>query len=430
MKNKKLSKIFFILLVSFLLLQAPLAALAGENVNTDTDVSTEVTAADLGASESAIDNANKEETEAVTESGTLIEIGNTTADETTVIIRTTDEEGNTEDQTVEIDSNTQITDDAQKTANLSDWIAGDPITFTAIKYKNSGQILARKLRNRAFKRFHRGKNGWITAIRPDKNEMDVTWRNQIFTLNTENARMVAGLKNPATFEDFKVGDRVRARVVDDGDSNPATWDAKIIVVLRRGKNLFMRVTRWVVPAEITMIPEDLTLPTTIDVKILPSKFYEKGDVNNLIGAPGDALKVDIDENTKLRRRFFGKALLKEFSEGDKIRIIGRLNEETGHLTAKFIKNNSIQKLGVAHRLGKVVSIDASSRTINVKLIRTRRANKNWTVNVLENAKILKGGEEISLDEIKTNDIIRVRGVANRLQKSVDASLVVVIGSLY
>ena len=119
----------------------------------------------------------------------------------------------------------------------------------------------------------------------------------------------------------------------------------------------------------------------------------------------------------------GKAFLKEFSEGDHVRIIGRRAEDTGHLVAKFIKNNSIQALGVAHHLGKVLSVNPDKGSIDVQLVRTNMANKSWTVNTNDNTKITKNGEQITLDDIKVDDIIRVRGVANRQEHTVEASLV-------
>ena len=348
-KVQKLSIIFS----AFMLAVSAVPALAQEAV--DIDASTDITLSDVtisGESEDNINNASNEVTETTTETGMLIEIGNTTAENTTIIVRTTDDEGSTEDVTLEIESNSSIQQDSTASGDLSDWIAGDQITFTADEYTNSGAMVAKKVRNRSFKRHHRGRNGWIEAIRTDVQEVDVQWAGKIYTLDVSKARMVAGLKNPASIGDFQVGDRIRARVVEDGDGNNLTWDATIMVVLRRGKDLFMRVTRWVVPGVITSIPEELDLPVTIEVEVSDSKFYEEGDVNNLIGAPGTKILVDIIEDTKLRRRYLGKAQLSEFSEGDHVRIIGRRDESTGHLVAKFIKDNSIQRLGVAYRLGR------------------------------------------------------------------------------
>ncbi|MCD4760351.1 DUF5666 domain-containing protein [bacterium] len=426
MNKKFIFKSLFIFLSLALVLPSSMPALAEGNIATMNDSGVEVTANDIGLSEGEVNNASKEDTIVEEETGMLIEIGNTTAESTTIIIRPNGATDDSQDQTVEIEASTSVLTDSSGQADLSDWIAGDQVTYTVDHYTNSGAKVAKKLKNRSFKWNHRGKNGWVEALRPEKNEMDVTWNNKIFTLDTSEARMVAGEYNPATLDNFEIGDRIRARVVEDGDGNFSTWDAKIIVVLRRGDELFMRVTRWVVSATVTMIPEDVSLPATIEVEINPSKFFEEGDVNNLVGAPGEKLMVDIYEDTNLRRRFLGKAFLKEFSEGDQVRIIGRRAEDTGHLVAKFIKNNSIQILGVAHHLAKVLDLDPDQQTIGVSLVRTNLANKNWTVQTNNNTKFTKNNQEIEFGDIKVNDIIRVRGVANRQTKVVEARKVHVL----
>lgn len=372
------------------------------------DVSTEVTAADLGATETQLNNATSEAKSRRTIAGHLIEIGNTTAKRTSVIVRTKNKLNQDEDLTLEVESTTPVTDNSGGTSSLSDWIAGDQITATVDEYAG-GAIVTRSLKNKAMKWYHNGKNGWITAIRPEENEIDVQWAGQTFTLNTTDAHMVSGIKNPATLSDFKIGDRVRGRVSDDGDGNPLTWKAHILVVLRRGNVLFMRVTRWVVQGKIISIPEDLTMPVTMDVKILPNDFFQAGDVNNLIGEPGNVIKVDVTDATKLFRRFFGKAYLKEFSEQDEINIIGRRDETTGHLVAKFIQNKSIQKLGKVMRLGKVNTVDTTNNTIDVTLIRTRRALRNWTIQVTPATKIIKDDQIITIADIQPNDKGRIIG---------------------
>jgi hypothetical protein len=424
MVKKFIFKSIFTFLAIILLLPSP--SLALEEISAINDISAEVTASDIGLSEAEINDASAEETTVEENTGMLIEIGNTTAENTTIIIRPNDATDDSDDQTVEIESSTSVLTDGNGKADLSDWIAGDQVTYTVDHYTNSGAKVAKKLRNRSFKWNHRGKNGWIEAIRPEANEIDVKWDSKVFTLDTSEARMVAGEYNPATLDNFEIGDRIRARVVEDGDGNSSTWDANIIVVLRRGNELFMRVTRWVVDAKVTMIPEDVSLPATIEVEINPSKFFEEGDVNNLVGAPGEKVMVDIYEDTNLRRRYMGKAFLKEFSEGDHIRIIGRRAEDTGHLVAKFIKNNSIQKLGVARHLGKVLSVDVDGQSIDVKVVRSNLAHKSWIVNTNEQTKITKDGQEITLNDIKVDDVIRVRGVANRQTKTIEANLVHVL----
>lgn len=398
-----------------LLVAAPLAVMAQDEI-------TEVTAADVGASATSVNNATEEDSDTVTETGTLIEIGNTTAEETTIVVRITNTDGTTTDKTLQINSSTSLTTGGSSKADLSDWIAGDLLIYTAKEGSNSGELIALRIRNLSFKKLMIGKNGFVKAIRADENEMDVEWAGQIFTLNTTNAKMVAGAKNPAALSDFQVGDRVRARVKDDGDKNPQTWDASIIVVLRRGETLFMRVTRWVVPAEITAVPSDTsTYPYTLTAKVLESPFFQAGDVNNLIGEPGSTIYIDVTEDTKLLRRFLGKAIIGEFMEGDSIKIIGRRDETTGHITAHVIKNNSIQRLGVAMHLGKVVALDSDGDALSFSFTVAPYFFPNsavWTIKASDKTKVYKNGEEVSFSTIAVGDVVRLRGTANRKNKTI------------
>lgn len=384
-----------------------------------------ITVSDIGAtSDSEINNATEEETAPVTETGTLVEIGNTTADETTVIVRTTDENNATQDETVEIETGaTDLENNDGGSSDLNDWIAGDQITFDATENTNSGSIHAKRMVNRSIRRQNRGINGWITAIRIEENAIDVSWNKTIYTLNTAKARIVAGIKNPATINDLVVGDRIRARAIEDGDGNDATQNASIVVVLRRGKDLFMRVTRWVVAGKISYINENPTLPTVITIEILPSRFYQDGDVNNLVGAPGAPVSVNITDKTKLRRRYLGKSLITEFSAGDRIQVIGRRNEATNQIDAVSIRNASIQKLNVGYRTGIVDSVDADAHSISAK---TKQTDRSWKITTTDATKFIKGGQDIAFTDIQAGDNIRVRGVADRKTNIVQASMVVVL----
>jgi len=431
MKITSLSKVLLVFSLVLMLIAMPLVAWAEA-----TEEVTELTADQAGVSPVAALETTSETTKTVNQAGALVEIGNTTAEETTLIVRTT-ENGQTTDQTVEVNAATNTTNDSGQTSNLSDWIAGDQINFLAKKGSNSGELVTTKLKNRSFKSGQLGLNGWVKAIRADKNEMDVDWGDKVYTLNTASAKLVAGIKNPASLSDFQVGDRIRARLTEDNDGNNLTWQAKIIVVLRRGTTLFMRVTRWVVPAEITALPEDTShYPYTISAKVLSSKFYQVGDVNNLIGAPGTIITIQVSDKTLLVRRFLGRATIGEFMEGDQIRIIGRLNETTGYLDAHLIKDNSIQRLGVSNRISEVVSLDAANFTMVVKPVGMKNpltgkrlrltTGQNWTLNIAKDSKIIKNGQTITLSQINIGDIVRVRGTANRLRQTVAVSTLSVV----
>ncbi|MFA6171616.1 MAG: hypothetical protein WCW77_04500 [Patescibacteria group bacterium] len=423
-----------LLLVTTMFTAYPTAVL-GEEAD-DLSSSVEATASDAGASVQAINGASGEPTEAIETTGTMVEIGNTTAESTTVVVRVPDSQGGTTDETLEITNSTGLTNDASQKSSLDDWIAGDQLKFKAIKNKNSGELKASQIKNLAVKKGYKGVNGWIKEVRSDKNEVDITYGKVIYTLDIVKARMAAGLKNPATAADLKAGDRIRARVIEDNDGNGLTWDAKTLVVLRRGAALFMKVSRWVVPGKIVSLPEDLSANTGIvTIEILDSKFYQKGDVNNLIGAPGDKLEVKVDANTQLRRKFLGKSKLGEFSEGDAVLVLGRLNETTGQLDAKMIKNNAIQALGAATRVAIVKSIDTAKNTLTAAY---GKNGKEFTVALEANGKVYERTmasadktitaslKAINFSDLAAGRRIRVRGVANRRNAAITARTIVML----
>ncbi len=391
-----------------------------------------ISASQAGGSESEINNASSEATKKSEIVGSLIEIGNTTADNTTIVIRTTDANGQQVDQTIEVEKKTKLQNAAGGHSSLGDWIAGDQIVITGIMNTNSGEFVASRIRNMTMLRAQRGVNGWIKEIRTEKSEVDITYGNKTITLKiSSTTRIVAGLKNPAVITDLLTGDRIRARAEDDRDGNPATWNAKTLVVLRRGTTLFMRVTRWVFPAKIVSLPDDTsTMPAVMTVEILSNRFYQKGDVNNLIGAPGEKIEVVVGSSTHLMRRFRGKCLLDEFTEGDEVNIIGRLDSESGRVDANVIKNNSIQKLGVWQMVGTVQTIDSANRTLSMKL--GRNSQKEYTIKAESSTKVYKRNvkalNEVLFSEIKVGDMLRTRGVYNRRSKAVSASVIVILPS--
>ncbi len=428
-----------LLMVATLLSSYPAPVMGEDNpaeAGDDASVEVEVTADDTGLTVEATNSAAAEQTEALETTGTMIEIGNTTAESTTVVVRLPDGAGGTTDETLEISRATSLINGVGQKTSLDDWIAGDQLKFSALKNKNSGEIIAKKIANLAMKKGYKGANGWIKEIRADKNEVDVIYGKVIYTLDVSAAKMVAGLKNPAAITDLKAGDRIRARITEDNDGNGLTWDAKTLVVLRRGETLFMKVSRWVVPGKIVSLPEDLSATGGVMViEILANKFYQKGDVNNLIGEPGEKLEVAINEKTQLRRRFMGKCLLGEFTEGDTVQVLGRLNETTGQLDAKMIRDNSIQKLGVATRVAKINSVNTTNNTLTAVYGNNK---KEFTVTLAKDGKVYErtvanteDAKSVTLATINFSDLvsgrrIRIRGVANKRNAAITAQAIVML----
>jgi hypothetical protein len=123
---------------------------------------------------------------------------------------------------------------------------------------------------------------------------------------------------------------------------------------------------------------------------------------------GKTYQVNITERTQLRRRFWGKSSLSEFSVGDEVNIIGRFTDETrSTIEAVLIRNLSIQKRwGVF--FGEVLSKEG-----NVLTIKTINRGE-IKVYVGDSTKIINRREEsISLNNIEVGHRVRVKGVWDR-----------------
>jgi len=291
-----------------------------------------------------------EDTVAMNFAGVLIEIG-TTELPTTIIVENNDTKVH---YTVEALATTFI-----QPINLSYWIPGDQIRVVGTLNENTQTISATSLSNLSFiANQYDGFNGWITAIDTNASTFTYSWENKMYTVKVSSStRIVAGLKNPATLADLKVGDRVRGRVFEN------TTEAKIVVVLRRGENLFMKIRTFVPNVELVRLSSTV-VPTTIQVKILKTPGLKKNDVNNLIGTDGALITVNVTEDTILTRKYFGRTTLAEFQPGDHLRIVGRVNDD-GTVDAKLIKDNFIWQTNMFGHVGIVQEVNASENYLNV-----------------------------------------------------------------
>jgi hypothetical protein len=293
--------------------------------------------------------------------GMLIEIGSTDIP-TNIIVR---DNADGHDYTISVTANTILGQRRDQATRLSDWIPGDQIRVIGKKNENTEDIEATILVNLSIAIVsNKGANGWITKIDKEAQEITYQWMNKEHTFRyDDNTRFVAGLKNPASVDDLKVNDRIRARLLLRQGEMPL---AKIVVVLRRGKDLFMKIRTFV--PRVTLVRLDSTIiPTTIQVRMDKTPGLRANDVNNLIGTEGALITVNITEDTKIVRKYFGRTTLDEFSVGDKLMIVGRVNDD-GTVDAKVVKNNSIWKTSTRGHAGVVTAVDVANSFIMV----------NWT----------------------------------------------------
>jgi len=189
--------------------------------------------------------------------GMLIEIGNTSVP-TTLIIR---ENSTGVDYTVNITSLTILGQKRDQYTRLEDWIPGDQIRIRGNQNDNTGVVDANVAANLSLvTTTYKGLNGWITEIKPESNLVKVQWMGLIYDVTVDSTThvVVAG-KNPASIYDLKVGDRVRGRVLKnliDGKLK-----SKILIVLRRGDDLYMTVRTWAGNVELLSMASETT-PTT------------------------------------------------------------------------------------------------------------------------------------------------------------------------
>ncbi len=293
--------------------------------------------------------------------GMLIEIGSTDIP-TNIIVR---DNKTGKDYTINVTSDTVLGQRRDQATSLSDWIPGDQIRVIGKKNENTEDVESTILINLSIRiRSNKGANGWIVNIDKDAKEITYQWMNKEHTFRyDDNTRFVAGLKNPASVDDLKEGDRIRGRLLVRAGEMPL---AKIVIVLRRGSDLFMKI-RTFTPV-VTLVRLDSTIiPTTIQVRMDKTPGLRANDVNNLIGTEGALITVNITEDTKIVRKYFGRATLDEFSVGDKLRIVGRVNDD-GTVDAKVVKNTSIWKTSTRGHAGVVTAVDAGNGYIMV----------NWT----------------------------------------------------
>jgi hypothetical protein len=336
-----------------------------DNVTYDSEEAAEAAGVDVSyefACTTVTDESNLYEAESdIHFAGMLIEIGSTDIP-TNIIVR---DNATSQDYTVNVTEDTLLGQRSDQATNLSDWIPGDQIRVIGKKNENTEDVEATILVNLSIKTVsNRGANGWITNINKDAQEITYQWMNKEHTFKyDDNTRFVAGLKNPASVDDLEVNDRIRARLLLRTGETPL---AKIVVVLRRGSDLFMKIRTFI--PRVTLVRLDSTIvPTTIQVRMDKTPGLRANDVNNLIGVEGALITVNITEDTKIVRKYFGRTTLDEFSVGDKLKIVGRVNDD-GTVDAKVVKNNSIWKTSTQGHAGVVTAVDVSNGYIMV----------NWT----------------------------------------------------
>ncbi len=142
------------------------------------------------------------------------------------------------------------------------------------------------------------------------------------------------------------------------------------------------------------------------------KVLTTGDSFLTVDNAGTTLKVNIVDETHLRRKFWGKSQIDEFSVGDTIDVIGRWTDTSKTaLTAILIRNESIQmRSGVF--FGTVKSLTDGGFVMTT----IHRDDETVTIG---NAKLINRKQlVITQADIKVGDKVRVRGLWNNTSKTI------------
>lgn len=154
-----------------------------------------------------------------------------------------------------------------------------------------------------------------------------------------------------------------------------------------------------------------------NISIINGNVAGKSDSSLTVNKDGKDYIVNITSNTKIVRRFFGKATLSEISVGDKINIIGNFtNDEKTVIEARLIRDLSITKRHAVF-IGKVVSKTTDSFVIDPE------KRDNQTVVFNSNTKFVNREQKtITFEDIKIGDRVRVKGVWDQSLNKITESL--------
>ncbi|HBV58387.1 MAG TPA: hypothetical protein DEB73_03985 [Candidatus Magasanikbacteria bacterium] len=164
------------------------------------------------------------------------------------------------------------------------------------------------------------------------------------------------------------------------------------------------------------VPSDLT----VTIKRIQGRVNGKGK-KAFVNYPvvEKIVTVHVTADTNIVRKYMGKADLSELAVGDKLMVVGKLQED-GSVNANLVKDESIQVTFQA-RNGEVTSIDITTQTFNIK-----NDNKEYKIFVTANTKFAKVGIKLpTFADLKVGDKVVVRGVIRQVRNEITADSVVI-----
>ncbi len=193
------------------------------------------------------------------------------------------------------------------------------------------------------------------------------------------------------------------------------------------KKLFRRQVN--IRGELTTI-SGATLPATLTVKVssISPDFHEQWATvsSSTFPTKDSVVTVKIDNKARSVRRFWGKSSLDEFTAGDAIHVVGRLNAD-GTISASVVQDNSIQATH-AVRVGTIASLDTAAKSFTLNA-----AGSSTLAFIVKTSSAtqfkIPGLTTSTFSNLNVGDKVWVRGVVNTRTKVINASVVKVMKSL-
>jgi hypothetical protein len=171
--------------------------------------------------------------------------------------------------------------------------------------------------------------------------------------------------------------------------------------------------QWVQKAKLNKVILNVKSGTIADIS---------GSSFTLHSANGTNYIVTTDTNTRLIKRFGGRANLSEFLENDKVIVTGTIDSNSKTITARSVRDLSSQRL-LGYFVGSIVSKGNTSFVLHTYL------NGDLTVNFGTATFINKNDQVINYSDIRAGDYIRLNGTwdknlnqINGVQKIYDLSV--------
>lgn len=291
-----------------------------------------------------------------------------------------------------------IYDSTELDFQLNWWMAGDLIKVEGEMNESTGLVDATEIKHLSHGgKFNIGHNGWIDEINTEENYLQVQWFNELTKVNIiDETRIIIPGIGDVTINDLKLQDRVRIRGAKVADKE---INAKTIIVLRRGKIKFVKLR----------------------TKKFLANYVGMQDENTFtVEGRRDTYTVHLTDYTKILINKEKQADMSNFSEGDRLFLVARLNDD-GTLDAKVVRDFVGLNEG-GSIVGVVGRIDETNGVIILKF-----HHKKFRVDIDENTEIVdEDGNTLTVSDLERGHRIRVEGTKHESLPLIAADTITVI----